>query len=120
MSWYQLKLFLQYSSGISMDSIHVIVGVAVQLLVAKLSRRSVGHFLPWIAVLMLELLNEASDLWIEKWPDPGRQYGESAKDIVVTMFLPTLLLLVVRFCPKLFAYRKAEPAPVQEPGEAAD
>ena len=36
------------------------------------------------------------------------------------MFLPTLLLLVVRFCPKLFAYPKAEPAPVQEPGEAAD
>jgi hypothetical protein len=109
MSWYQLKLFLEHSSGVTMDSIHVIVGVVIQLIVARLSGRTVANWLPWLCVLVLELLNEASDLWIEQWPQPGMQYGESAKDLLITMFLPTLLLLTARYCPRVFGATKRDP-----------
>ena len=49
----------------------------------------------------LELANEANDLRVEQWPQPGMQYGEGAKDIILTMALPLLLFLVARKRPKL-------------------
>ena len=99
--WYQVKLFLERASGFSMDALHVIVGVLLQLAIAALFRTSVARLLPLLAVLALELVNEASDFRVEIWPQPGMQFGESAKDIILTMALPTLLFLVARFRPKL-------------------
>jgi hypothetical protein len=99
--WYQLKLFAEHSTGISMDALHVIVGVALQLLIAGLFKSSVARPMPLIAVLAFELLNEANDFRVEIWPDPGMQFGEAFKDVVLTMFLPTLIFLVARRRPKL-------------------
>jgi hypothetical protein len=48
-------------------------------------------------------LNEAGDLWVEQWPEPAMQYGEGLKDIVLTMFLPTVLILVARFRPGILS-----------------
>ena len=99
--WYQIKLFAEHSTGISMDAMHVIVGVVLQLLIAFLFKRSVARPLPLLAVLALALINEANDFRVELWPDPGMQFGEAAKDIVLTMFLPTLIFLVARRRPRL-------------------
>jgi diacylglycerol kinase len=99
--WYQVKLFLEHASGFSMDALHVIVGVVVQFAIALLFRTSVARPLPLLAVLVLELVNEASDFRVEIWPQPGMQFGESAKDVLLTMALPTLIFLVVRYRPKL-------------------
>jgi diacylglycerol kinase len=99
--WYQVKLFLERASGFSMDALHVIVGVLLQLAIAALFRTSVARLLPLLAVLALELVNEASDFRVEIWPQPGMQLGESAKDIILTMVLPTLIFLVARYRPKV-------------------
>lgn len=99
--WYQVKLFLERASGFSMDALHVIAGVVLQLGIALLFRTSVARPWPWLSVLALELINEASDFRVEIWPQPGMQFGESAKDIILTMALPTLLFLVARYRPKL-------------------
>lgn len=99
--WYQLKLFAAHSTGVSMDALHVVVGVLLQLLIALLFRSSVARPLPLLAVLALAVVNEANDFRVEIWPDPGMQFGESAKDIVLTMFIPTLIFLVARRRPKL-------------------
>jgi diacylglycerol kinase len=100
--WYQVKLFAEHASGASMDALHVLVGVVLLFLFALLFRTSVGRPLPLLAVLALELLNEANDFYVEQWPEPGMQFGEAAKDIVLTMLLPTLIFVAVRFRPKLF------------------
>jgi hypothetical protein len=84
-----------------MDSLHVIVGVVLQLAIALLFRTSVSRPLPLLSVLALELINEASDFRAELWPQPGMQLGESAKDVILTMALPTLIFLVARYRPKL-------------------
>ena len=99
LDWYQLKLFAAHSTGVSMDALHVVVGVLLQLLIAL--RSSVARPLPLLAVLALAVVNEANDFRVEIWPDPGMQFGESAKDIVLTMFIPTLIFLVARRRPKL-------------------
>ena len=100
--WYQLKLFIEHTTGVEMGILHVIAGVLIQLGVAFLFRTSVGRWMPWLSVLVLEVVNEFSDLHLDQWPDRGSQYGEGAKDLLVTMFLPTIILLAVRLRPKLF------------------
>jgi hypothetical protein len=101
LGWYQFKLFLEHASGISMDALHVLVGFLIFLLSAQLLKRSVESPLPWLALLTLELGNEAYDLHVELWPDPGSQLGEGVKDIMLTMALPTLVLLLARWRPAL-------------------
>ena len=101
--WYELKQFLEHASGFSMDALHVIAGVAVQLAAAALLRSSVARWAPWLILLALELLNEAADLYVEQWPQRGMQLGEGVKDVLLTMALPTLLLLAARLRPALFA-----------------
>jgi hypothetical protein len=56
-------------------------------------------------MLALILWNETVDLWVEQWPDPGMQYGEGAKDVLLTMIVPTVLLFAVRIRPDLFRRR---------------
>ena len=103
--WYQLKLFAEHSTCVSMDALHVVLGVVLQLLFALLFRSSLARPLPLVAVLLLELVNEANDLRIETWPNAGMQFGEGVKDVVLTMFLPTLIFLVARRRPKLLVQR---------------
>lgn len=101
--WYQLKLFAQHSTGISMDALHVILGILLQLAIARLFKSSVARPLPLLAVLVLELINEINDFRVEQWPEPGMQFGEAAKDVILTMFVPTLIFLVARYRPKLLS-----------------
>ena len=96
-------MFIEHSTSVTSDAIHVITGVAIQLLVATLLRSSIAAWRPWLVVLVLACLNEAVDLSVERWPDLAMQYGESAKDILLTMFLPSILMIVSRFRPRLLA-----------------
>ena len=103
MIWYEFKLFVEHATGASMDALHVVIGVLLQLVAAALMRVSIGTWRPWIAVLVLELCNELVDLSVEQWPPPGMQLGEGSRDLLLTMALPTILLLVVRRWPRLFS-----------------
>ena len=102
MSWYRVKMFIERASVISSDAIHVLIGVLVWLVVALVTRRPLSGWLPWLAVLALTLLNEAIDLSVERWPELAMQLGESAKDVVLTMTLPTVLMVAIRVRPNLF------------------
>lgn len=101
LDWYQIKSFIEHALGISMDALHIMVGFVIFLLAAMLLRRSIASPLPWLATLLLEIANEALDLQVEIWPDLGRQLGEGAKDILLTMALPTLLWCIARWRPTL-------------------
>ena len=101
-SWTEWKLFLERTLAFTVDSMHVVAGVVILLAAALIARRPISSWRPWLLVLFLTILNEFSDLSIERWPQPERQYGESAKDILLTMALPTLLLICVRRFPQLF------------------
>ena len=103
--WYQVKLFAQHASGISIDALHVIIGVVLQLLVALLFRSSLARPLPLLVVLAFALVNEANDFRVEIWPDPGQQLGESAKDVALTLLVPLLLFLIARRRPALLVQR---------------
>src|SRR5215213_1841148 len=102
-AWYRAKMFVEHAVFFSSDALHVLVGVIAWLAIAAVWRRPVSDWRPWLAVLVLLVLNECVDLWVERWPDVAMQYGESAKDLLLTMILPTLLMLLVRTSPRLFS-----------------
>ncbi|HVM21987.1 MAG TPA: hypothetical protein VM308_01625 [Sphingomicrobium sp.] len=101
-SWYQGKLFLEHSLTISHDSLHIVVGVLFWIAVGLLIRRPLTSWRPWLWLLVVTLWNEAVDLWVEQWPDAGQQYGEGAKDVILTMLVPTIVLFAARSRPDLF------------------
>lgn len=117
MEWYQIKTALSQATGISQDAFHILVAVGIQLLVAWALRRDISAFAPWLVVLGMELANEYSDLAFETWPDRTWQIGESVKDIVVTMVVPTVLLVLARWRPALFAAASKPPPEEVRPAE---
>lgn len=101
-SWHQGKLFIEHSLSFSHDSIHILAGVLIWLAAGLLLRRPLSSWSPWLCVLALILWNETVDLTLEVWPDAGWQYGESFKDLLLTMSVPTLLMVATRLRPDLF------------------
>ena len=101
MDWYGFKLSLETGSGLDMDALHVHAGVFMQFLAALLLRRSLKSPLPWLVVLIAAVANEYHDLGLETWPDRDVQWAESIKDAWNTMLLPTALMLLARFAPRL-------------------
>lgn len=101
MTWFEAKMFLEHSISVSPDALHVIAGAVVFLVCARLLRCSISSWRVWFALLCLNFFNEFVDLWAERWPDPARQYGQGMKDLLLTMTVPTILLLVSRFSPAL-------------------
>jgi hypothetical protein len=101
-TWYHSKMFIEHSVGFSSDSIHVLVGAICPLVVALLLRTSVRTWTPWLVTLALIVVNETVDLNWEHWPDAALQYSESAKDFLLTMVLPTILLVTARLAPGIY------------------
>jgi hypothetical protein len=101
-SWHQGKLFIEHSLTINHDSLHMLVGVLLWLAFGLLLRQPLTSWRPWLWLFAIILWNETVDLWIEQWPDPGQQYGEGAKDLLLTMAVPTILLFAGRWRPDLF------------------
>jgi hypothetical protein len=102
MDWYGIKLLIVEQSALSRDVLHIFVGFGGQILVAALLRRTLASPLPWLAVLIGEAANEYYDLHREVWTDRAIWPG-SLRDLILTMSIPTVLLLLTRFAPGLFA-----------------
>lgn len=100
--WHQGKLFVERSLAVEHDALHVIVGMISWIVIALVLRRSLASWQPLAWLFVLVTWNEAVDLWVERWPDTGKQYGEGAKDLILTVVLPALLMLVIRRRPGLF------------------
>lgn len=101
--WFSLKASLEHRAGVNDDGLHAIFGVVLQLALAAIFRIPVTRLTPWLALLGLELVNE----WNDQLLATGTRdllSSESMKDILLTMFLPTLLLLVARRYPVMFRH----------------
>ena len=101
-SWHQGKLFIEHSVSFGHDALHMLVGVLLWLMFGLLLRRALTTWRPWLWLFAVILWNEAVDLWVEQWPSPGQQYGEGAKDLLLTMAVPTIMMFAARLRPDLF------------------
>ena len=111
LDWYQVKLFVERSTGVSMDALHLVLGVMLFFTAAWVLRTTVDRWRPLLVVLAVELINEVMDFRAEIWPDFGMQAGEGARDVMLTMAVPTLIFLVARNCPQVLVTDR-KPVPV--------
>lgn len=105
-NWYDAKMIIERVGAVSTDALHVLAGVLLQLIVAAVVRRPLSSWLPWLAVLAAILFNEAVDFWVDRWPSLSMQLSESIKDLVLTLLLPTVLMLTLRASPTLRSGRR--------------
>ena len=101
MQWFELKNWLELSTGLDRDSLHIYAGVGVQLAVAFVLRRSIASPIPWFFVVIVALANEYHDY--KSMPvalNVSQEiYDETVRDIWNTLLLPSALLLIARFYP---------------------
>ena len=110
-----MKLWVEQSTGLNMDALHVHAGVLAQLGFALLLRRSVASAWPWLLLLAVQVANEWWDLTYEIWPTRDEQWAESIRDTWNTMLLPSILMLMARFAPGLFTGRRHRPGEAERP-----
>ena len=103
MNWHHLKEWLEHASGLDMDALHVHFGVALQILFALILRRPLSSPWPWLGVAAAETANELYDYNYEVWPDRSIQVAEGLRDLWNTLLIPTALLILCRYVPRLFA-----------------
>jgi hypothetical protein len=92
------------------DALHIYAAVLIQLGSAALLGRTLASPWPWLIVLAFALGNE----WLDVHRDDLVEAWEKAAalhDLWNTMLLPTLLLLVVRFVPRLTTRVRRPPPP---------
>lgn len=92
-----IKTDLSDVLGIAKDALHIHIGLAIFLGVALLFRRSLASWIPWLALLAFELANELMDMFYMDAGTIGFDLGDSPKDIVNTMFWPTVVFLAARW-----------------------
>lgn len=100
-------MFFERSVAVSPDSLHILAGMFVAAIAAILLRKSLSSPVPLFVTLFAVILNEIGDLLVERWPSPGMQFGEGARDLLLTMAVPMLTYLALRQLPQLFASSRA-------------
>lgn len=102
MQWFELKNWLELSTGLDRDSLHIYAGVGIQLAVAVILRRSLASPVPWLFAVGVALANEYYDYKVISvvWGTGPEIYDEAVRDIWNTLLLPSVLWLIARFFPE--------------------
>ena len=93
--WGGDKTAIETTLGVSSDGLHAMIGVLLLLLLALVTGRRLDDWRLWLAVLVVEGLNETIDLNAPGLPEGA--WGPSLHDVLVTMAAPTAILLLLRF-----------------------
>ena len=115
MDWFEIKNWLELSTGLDRDSLHIYAGVGVQLCVAFVLRRSLASPIPWMFVAIAALANEYHDYCFVSGAlkDSQTYFDGTVRDIWNTLLLPSLFLVIARFWPRwLIGRSKAESEPL--------
>lgn len=92
-----LKTQLSELLGITKDALHIHIGLAIFLVAALVFRRSLSSWVPWLCLLAFEIANELMDAFHLHGGPFSIEIGDSLKDMLNTMFWPTMLLLGLRW-----------------------
>jgi len=113
--WTFDKIQIAIWTGLADDTLHTHAGLLIVVATAFVLRRPPWNWRPWLAALVIELLNETWDLFQPFYPTDEGNIPASLHDIWVTMLWPTVVLLLF----PLLA-RRGDRSAEQGTGEGAD
>ena len=90
-------------TGFGNTILHIHGGMLILLIVRLISRRSLATFMPFAAVLLLELINEL----IDRLNHGAWRWDDTIGDLVSTLFWPFVLSLAVRLRPIRESHERA-------------
>lgn len=90
-----LKDAIADDTGLGNTILHIHGGMLVFLIARLISGRSIGTFVPFAAVLVLELINEG----IDRINHGSWRVDDTMVDLASTLFWPFVLSLAVRLRP---------------------
>ncbi|MET1113047.1 MAG: hypothetical protein ABWX67_16135 [Allosphingosinicella sp.] len=108
MDWEAIKEVVATWTGLERDALHIYAAILIQIGSAALLRRTLASPWPWLVVLAFALTNE----WLDAYRDNLVEEWEKAAalhDLWNTMLLPSLLLVVARFTPRLMTRPRRPP-----------
>ncbi|WP_430417346.1 hypothetical protein [Parasphingorhabdus sp.] len=119
MEWFEIKNWLEASTGLARDALHIYSAIFVQLVSALLFRRSLAHILPWTMVFIAVMINEYLDYsYVPAALAANQGYLDGAiRDIWNTMLLPTIFLLIANLWPRLLTGSPSTTAIADTAGE---
>ena len=94
--WGGWKNAIEQFFGLSPDAMHVHVSVLLLLFFALITRRRLYHPLPWFMLLLVDCMNEIIDM-NQPFGSVESNWPASRHDLLNTMFLPTVLIIVLRW-----------------------
>ena len=97
LSYLRAKLAFEQSVPFSPEWLHVLVGPVIFVAAAIAMGRPAVPWAPWLVVLALALLNEGADLAGVRLNMPEfslSYYAESLRDVLLTIALPTVMLIL--------------------------
>ncbi|UIJ73326.1 hypothetical protein [Aurantimonas sp. HBX-1] len=93
--WETLKTSLVTFADLSKDALHVHFGLLILFASNRLLKKPLGHWLPLMIVLLLELCNEFLDLF--GWSaHQDYRWIASLRDVLNTMLWPTIIVVAAR------------------------
>jgi cell shape-determining protein MreD len=117
-----LKVAIEQFSGLDKDALHIHAALLLYLVAMVAFRQTRRSRIPWLFVLLVELANEAADLfglyaaYGVKETVGSSEFSDSAKDLWNTMLWPTVLLFLGRYTTLL---QRPERSRAEEPDSLA-
>ena len=91
------KLWAVAELGLGKDALHIYVGLTLFLTSALLLRWPLRSWRPWLVAAVAALIGEVWDLRDSVVYDTPIRLAANARDIVNTLFWPTVLMLLARW-----------------------
>ncbi len=99
--YHSMILWIGDGTGLPDAILHIHAGLIILMLVRLISRRSLGTFIPFSAVVIAEFGNEFLD-----YLTYGLRWGDTLSDLGNTLFWPLMISLGVRLRPMTHRDRK--------------
>ena len=100
--WISLKESIAVWTGLDSDGLHILASLLLFILAAILWRKPMSNIRPWLTVLVLEFVNETVTGFADGILEKSEVSG-SLPDIFVVMAVPTVLMLLGHYFPKLIS-----------------
>jgi hypothetical protein len=92
-----VKEIIRQTTGLPDPVLHALIGLGVYGLSVAVLRQSLRSWVPWLIVLGLQLINEAADIVHDWLAYSDIEVRGTFWDTVITMCLPTMLVVCARF-----------------------
>ena len=98
--WVFVKEAIVVWAGVDRDALTILASLLLSLGAAMVSRRPLADGVPWLMIAAFGVLDMTATV-LGRTPPLGLHLGVAVRDLLLFMAVPTVLVIVARFIPRL-------------------